>query len=101
MARANGLPKPTECSENRGVGCFNCAARPQHTSGARTCRARIARTMTELRRILDAVEVQPPAAFRCAGRTVEAKPGRLIESLKEFLYEHCYTREFDGSFREG
>jgi hypothetical protein len=56
--------------------------------------------MTELARILEAVDVHPPSAFTCAGKTVEAKPGRLIESLKNFLYQHCYSREFDTSLPE-
>ncbi len=60
--------------------------------------------MTELTRILGAIEVQTSSTFTCAGRAVETKPGHsadgLLASLTDFLYKHCYIRKFDGSLAE-
>jgi hypothetical protein len=56
--------------------------------------------MSELERILAAVEAPSREAFRCAGRTVDVKPGQMLKSLQEFLYWGCYAKQFDGSFPE-
>lgn len=69
---------------------------------------------SQLRKIVRAVEVRPPESFTFAGRhfSLAAQgPGRahgfaqqqanpLVTLLEQALYQHCYSRTFDGALRD-
>lgn len=62
---------------------------------------------TALRQIVRAVTIQSPQQFTFAGRPFTAPAGDhngsvppLVKALQEQLYEHAYTRRFEGRLQE-
>jgi len=55
---------------------------------------------TYLQRCVEAVTLLSPNSFSFAGNSREAADGEaMLKTLTETLYDQCYCREFDGSYR--